>query len=282
MKKLSLIIAALLMTFALMITGSPEVHAATTWNTDYIFDANTFTWSGVTVTIEEGTNVFTWNGTATAQTNQNLPDMFTANSNGSVLDVAKKYAFYYEYISGTTTASQVAVIEIANTTHAILRAIKPQNNNYTVSVGFLATYSQITDHRMYALSGATFTDYKYKLHIIEVENYLSDDAPFFTDFTSSTSSGVTKTISDGNTLTLNGSLSGTMSSHNLITNINPLIASTTNPVLITYEYVSGSKTAGAQVNISPSMFNFGADNTTHVGIVSGDVTAISIDRKSVV
>lgn len=277
MKKLSFIITSLLLTFALMITGSPEVHAATTWNTDYIFDANTFTWSGVTVTIEEGTNVFTWNGTATAQTNQNLPDMFTPNSNGSVLDVSKKYVFYYEYISGTTTASQVCVIIISNTSHTDYRSIIPQSNNYTKSQGFLATYSQTTNHHMYSISNGVYTDFKYKLHVMEIENYLADDAPFFTDFTSATKNGITITFTDGNTFVLNGTLSGGLSfNQNVITNVNPLITNAGNPVLITYEYISGTKTSTAQISISPGIIPFNTNNTIHSGGVVGDVYSLSI------
>lgn len=264
------------MSFALLIVSSPKTYAATNWNTDYIFDANEFTFSGVTVTIEEGTNVFTWNGTASAQTNQNLPDMFTANTNGSVLDQTKKYAFYYEYISGSTTASQFAVIEIASTTHTDNRAIKPQSNNYTNSIGFLASYSQISNHHMFSTSGGSFTNLKYKLHIIELENYLADDAPFFTDFTSSTANGVTKTITNGNTLVLNGTLSSVTSNNNLVANVNPLILDSTNPVLITYEYISGTKTSTAQVNVGFKIISLQSSNAVHTGIVISNMSTISI------
>lgn len=260
MKKLSFIIATLLMTFALMITGSPEVHAATTWNSDYIFDPLNVTVNGITITIEEGTNIFTLNGTSNNSNDYNFANMFTANSNGSVLDTTKKYAFHYEYISGSTNGS-TKIIQINATPSNDVRTISVSATTYDKNIGFLATYSTATEHRMSVYTGTVVNNLKFKLHVLEVTDHNQDDFVFFSDTTSTTVKGVTVSFPDAYTLVMNGTVSsGT--EVDIISKVNTAIVSADEPIMITYEYVSGTTTDSSVILGSGLLsFSIGIEET---------------------
>lgn len=280
MKKILFIFTALLMSFALLIVSTPKVHATPIWNNAYLFDAYDVTFSGVNVTIDEGTNVFTWNGTSTATTSQNLPNMFTANLNGSVLDQTKNYAFYYEYISGSLTGAFTA-IEVIQTTHSDIRAIKPQDTNYTLNKGFMATYTQVTDHRMMpSVTGVVFTNLKYKLHIIEIENQYKDDDVFLSDLTPKTANNVAVTFPDANTISMSGSASGTTFAV-LTSEVNPSITTSINPILMTYEFVSGTQTGTLSFSTNGGIMTItSANNTQNRGLIADGYSGVTLNAGS--
>lgn len=271
MKKITLTFTLLSMLCALMFLG-PRVQAATIWNTDYIFDQQEISLYGVTVTVEEGTNVFTWNGTYTdsSSNTKELPNMFAPNTNGSSLSPTKKYAFYYEYISGTMTGN-MTVIESADS-NAGVRSIKRSatgSSAYTINSGYLQMYTQEGYHRIYATINSVFTNLKYKLHIIEIENPYQDDGAFFTDLTNAGST-ITGTLVDAYTVKLNGTHSST-SSVVLTSKLNPYLTNPDHPVLITYHFVSGTKTGTA--TLTPGALDIESQTG---GIILDEVTNVTL------
>jgi|GEM_PF-2780625 len=259
MKKLAFVLTALLMTLAMMIIGAPKVYAAQTMLSDYIFDPLSTTFNGISLTIEEGTNTFTLNGTSNNSGDYNLPNMFTANANGSLIEYQKKYAFHYEYISGDTNGS-TKIIQISSTPNSDVRAISLSATTYAQNLGFLATYSAVTDHRMSVYAGTVVNNLTFKLHIIEVTDHNQNDFTFFTDTTSTTVKGVTISFLDAYTVVMNGTITSG-SAVDILAKVNTEIINSDEQIMITYEYVSGSTTDNAlSIGGGNWMFYFGEEN----------------------
>jgi hypothetical protein len=150
MKKIIFIISSLMMSLAMLIVSSPKTYASPTWNNVYIFDAFNETKDTTSLSIEEGTNIFTVNGNATSIKTYILPNLYDQNVNGSQLDSTKSYLIWYEYISGSVTTSTSAVTAIdtgANSDYP--RSIRNVSTDYQVNKGYVippngVSLSQVT------------------------------------------------------------------------------------------------------------------------------------------
>lgn len=238
--------------FLLVIGLSPgiKINASTTWNNDYVFDALSTTHNGISLTIDEGTNIFTLHGTTTATTDYNFADMFTMNSSGSILNISRTYYVYYEYISGTASATtgQLKAFEVTNVAQ-INRFIylSPDNSsatmqNYQMNKGFVFTFTGTTpiSHRMGTGSstGTVFNQYKYRLTIKEVDPEVRT-LDMFSTTTSFSSRGLTYSFPNANTLVMNGTAVSDVNL-NLVSKINGFVTDPTKPALIYIKNTSGT------------------------------------------
>lgn len=250
MKKI-IYLLTLLSVFLLVIGLGPsiKVKASTVWNNVYLFDPLSTTHEGVSISIEEGTNVFTLHGNITNFSNYSLPSMLSANINGSYLDHTKNYVVYYEYISGTMTGDgYLRVItannQISNTFTQInvrTAAGDTRQFDYQENVGVLWRFSQSSATHTMTYYNVSFNQLKYKLSFVEVPDVYNDDLYFFTGMSPITVKGVLFTFTNPNTVVLSGTTSNT-TNVDLFSKVNSVVSSSGNPMLITYRKVSGTTT----------------------------------------
>lgn len=255
MKKLTLIITALFMSFALIIASSPLLHATETMQTAYIYDAYTNTHNGVTISIEADTNTITLNGSSSTST-FNLTSLYTPNTRGSSLSTSKSYAVIYEYISGSMTGTSgvqpIATGSVAYSTSYAGYSVYITTDNYTKTQGYTLLPNDANKNQISLGSGSTFSNFVYRLHFIELTDVKQNDLNMFTSGSTLSSGALNVTISNGNTVTLSGSISAEtyvdISSH-----VNPLLINSDDIYVYTFEYVSG--TFGTGYNLHPVVFH---------------------------
>lgn len=278
MKKI-IYLLTLLSVFLLVIGLGPsiQVKASTVWNNVYLFDPLSTTHEGVSISIEEGTNVFTLHGNITNFSNYSLPSMLSANINGSYLDHTKNYVVYYEYISGTMTGDgYLRVItannQISNTFTQINVRTAAGNTtqfDYQENVGVLWRFSQSSATHTMTYYNVSFNQLKYKLSFVEVPDVYNDDLYFFTGMSPITVKGVLFTFMNPNTVVLSGTTSNT-TNVDLFSKVNSVVSSSGNPMLITYRKVSGTTT--------DSTWGFSFDTPSVIGptIIYSDTATFGI------
>ena len=242
MKKIIFIISALMMSLAMLIVSSPKTYASPTWNNVYIFDAYTQTTNGVTLTIEEGTNVFTVNGTSTGTiTTFDLPTLLYAlNTNGSQLDETKTYMLWYEYISGSATSASAAVTVFdTGVKDDHVRSLTVKSADYQIDKGYVIHPNGASMARVSIASGGGAVNLTYKLHFIEITTLLNNQYNLVNSTSSISNGSLTLSFEDENTLILNGTVSNA-TSISMDSVINPELQETGKIFVVAFEYISGS------------------------------------------
>jgi len=272
-KKIFLLIMFTLVFFiGLSINSSITGHAAVDVDNDiaYTYDDYLFTESGVTVEIDNATQVWTISGTSSSNVvDENAFTLYASNTSGSSLDPNKSYVVYYEYISGSVsgdTASSRLFFSSKN-----LNSIQSMSSDDYQNSRVIATFTkglfETADIFQLNLIGSstlvtTFDAYKFKMNIYEINTIT--DFKLFDDTYSGTNTGVSISVATGDTVTLNGTLSsGTDITHDISTVINDVDIDITKNYLVSYEYISGTLSAS---NTAAYIFHFlyinaSADNT---------------------
>lgn len=292
MKKLSLILIALLMSFVLIITGSPESHAVTTYNGVYTFDAMTDTKSGVSLTIAEGTNTFTANGTVTSTTSIfQLSSPHDTNTNGSVLSTAKYYVLVYEYVSGSGTFTGDNYIRVIytpsqNSQVSGTSSFKITGTNYQKTAGNLLLPIDTSSFQVSFAVGTQLTNLVFKVHFIEVTNPLANEVDIFTSgVASAVFGGATISITTPNVITINGSASAS-ASFVLDSYVESTLLGSDKLYLFVTEYISGT-IEGTGYNLKPIRFNADdrlimaqsqASSPTIRGYAQTDISTLSVEN----
>lgn len=243
--------------FLLVIGLSPgiEINASTTWNNDYVFDAVSTTSNGISITIDEGTNVFTLNGTATGSDYYVFPDILTPNSNGSVIDISKTYYVYYEYISGTVTGTVGSVIAFAaldvnenGNRYITLSSYENTAANqptYDTNTGFFFSFIGIPPQFSMrgglhnGVSATVVNQLKYRLTIKEIDPEVRT-MDMFSDLTTTGLNGVSISFPSVNQFNINGNINSASTIIDLINKVDESIFENTKPMLIYFKKLGGT------------------------------------------
>lgn len=246
MKKIFL---SLLLFASAIVLASGNTYAAVDPNVDDVYrfvDINQ-TVNGITLDVDQDSQVWTINGTATSVFNlADAVPVFQTNALGDSLDVTKSYYVVYEYISGTYTAHNGSNIrpllntKILDATHTFTETTLASNR---VALVIPKNTMISTDAFSINLNGSgtafpTFDNLKFKLNFYELDSV--SDFDFFSSTDNQTINGVSAIVSNGNQLVLDGAVTIADSIYSIDSVINSTEIELTSTYIVKYQYISGS------------------------------------------
>ncbi|MCD4826536.1 MAG: InlB B-repeat-containing protein [Acholeplasmataceae bacterium] len=214
-----------------------------------IFDTNmTTTVGSLDITITEF-NTITLNGnSSSSEASINLTSYLTD------LDSNKNYLVKYEYVSGTMTDSvgqKIRPIKINDINTLVL-----SEANMTTFAAYSTPVITALTIEPYISGNVSYTDFVYKILLEEigaVEAVETVGYTVFIDDYTSTGSGLTMSISDGNKITIDGTTTSADILWDLSGHLNDADPVTASNYILSYEYVSGTITS---TDDAASVFNF--------------------------
>ncbi|MFA6801807.1 MAG: InlB B-repeat-containing protein [Acholeplasmataceae bacterium] len=259
MKKFSLIMLALMLTLLLIVKPTYAAYIENP-STTYKFDSFTGTVAGLTLTIDDDTQVFSVTGTMTAtQASFTIDDLFTANTGGYLLSSVKDYLITYEYNAGTTFEGTRLELYTATTSNPYgpkTNVMIEPDDYQKLDGAILEQHAQWADNMLVRFYGAVGNSFEisFIVNIYEYTTTQTNDINLFTDETYTTTSGdVSFSIANYNTITLSGSATSSnvvILTDKLNTNLDPDGA-----YLVKYIYVSGSMNDTTGFKLSPFIIN---------------------------
>jgi uncharacterized repeat protein (TIGR02543 family) len=262
-------------------------------NSVYQFDGGTFnttTSTNYSLSITESTQTFAITGTDSVGGIFKVPSMLIANANGSSLDPTKDYIFIYEPVSGSLETTEKVTLYISNYNFIPYQQLLVSYQNYNSTFGglFIAGSEQ-TDLQINITEGSY--NLEFKLHVYE---YVSSEQyiDLFSSDYSTTSAGVNLNITDGNTITVNG----TTTSNDYI-DLSSVLTSELDPnklYIYKYQYISGDTSAHIDpLHLNPLDDGINSDllkinaiistskEYTYGLIHSGDIVSLQIKPQSI-
>jgi len=269
MRKILYLFLLILTSVAALSFSIVELNAAS--NDLYTWNDFTDTQNGLTISIDEASQVITLNGTNTSLFDFNTMTLKNAlGTTVSILDSTKEYIIHYEYISGTTN-NRFYAIELYNgvSTYSYVgdAGIEKQATTYMVDQSMVLNPGNIDFISINSgVSNITFDNLKYKIHIYEYDT--SSTINLFESDYSTTNSSISIAISNNNTIVINGSsLLSAYTKVDLTSALNTAL-DPAKEYLFKYEYISGtlestaSQTTG---NFIPITLTYSYDGTNSVG-----------------
>lgn len=244
MKKTLFIFTAMIFGFTLMILSGPPIYASST--PDYLFDDYSETLGDKTLSVDAATQIWTINGT-TASTTFTLPNLYAPNSQGFQLYSDRDYLVKYEYISGSMTGSNFRPSDFWFASATLNQEINIISTDMTVN-RFAFYGRQLGNRSQVGAPNGTFSEFKYKLTIQEIDSSTSHFDVFDGDYTASSNNVSISVDASTSTIVLNGVVN-METSFDLKPYISTTFENGTDYLLI-YKYVSGTvaRTGTGQTN----------------------------------
>lgn len=269
MKKILMIFLVLLPAVITMILAPNQVYAAYT-DSVYRFEDFSETVYGVTLTIDEATQIFTINGTNNgAGISAFFPtNVYTANGLGYSLDSTKDYLMEYEYISGAMTTGTsfqpfIAIDKVESGLYYYPEILLQSTNEaYNRDRGIVIAKEYTHKSEIRGNTNNAFTNLQYKIHFHEVDLERNDFGLIDTTYNQSVS-GITLNMTTDNIVTINGTYTGTSQ---IIHDLSPYLSTNIEVgkrYVVLYKYLSGVFEQSFSAQNPPASLSIGM--TTHPG-----------------
>lgn len=258
MRKKILLIFTLLLIFTVSL--SLDSYTYTEDDRVYTWEDTSITANGLTLTIDEETQIFTITGSMTStQSMFVIPQsLYTANDALSSLSSSNDYIIEYENINDTTFDATVMVFRFNTVSNAdnAYQDIKVDSADLTNKAYSVLSSDGIQSEPSFLVYGAfdNDVDISFNLNIYEYDTRTLSSVDLFDTNMSITEGSLDITITDFNTITLDGSSSSSEASISLTNYLNDAIDDS-KTYLIKYIYVSGSMTDSIGQKLYPFKIN---------------------------